>query len=665
MIGRNTMRMKNYFDKNTRWIYMGSVGVLLLCGFLLEWLVKGGGFWYAAAGVLLPVLPAAAAYGLEREYHLLDRLSGMLANNYCLPIALPIMLICYSAVIQDSYQNLNLYWSAGYLLCSYITYITMSDVPGIRCGVFLVQTLLFGYFSVYQDYHAGGSIAIAVLSTLGMVCMTAKTRENLALGPVSVLTLVCMMLCVVTPVFEKFLYSAISQQTAVVLDSFRNLLPHVRVFGRTALNFVEYDGLMFGHQLGYLLARFGWGAAVPVALALIAMTVSGFWTAVSGRSTDMLTVGCHILLVLRLISALLFIPGLFMGLCDDIPFLGGDTTQRVADCLLCAVVLLPMAPAELEDLNPRDPDFEARELSALQTLHHNRIGLTRLCRYVFDNPHTPEGWLWLFDKFYDLMDENTLCIMARNADAVLPLEVLGTNFLNFLSLDKNGEFSDLPKEKKTQFTSNDFLDEAGNYRTKGVFLTRYVGMKERLLIPPFWLAIGDDAMADNPCLQAVSVPNTVLRICKNAFRNCSMLTCAELRKGLIAIDEYAFCGTGLTRILLPPTLESLGVGCFRSTALQSAEIPGTVREVPQDCFADNPHLEEVVLEEGVCTIGPGAFRNCSALRYIHIPDSIRNVHPTAFDGCLNLVHVETAEEWKERSAEPLVPILFPTKKEEN
>ena len=648
------MKRMKCFKNYARPVYLGSVFALMLGGFLVEWLVKGMGFPESAAAVFLPGLPAVAVYMLENHGHLLDSTPGLLRGNHSFHVALPLALVCYGALVEDSVYSLNLYWSVSYLLCCYTTYITLYDAPDLRCAVFLVQTLLFGYVAVYRDVCAGSSIAVGVLSVFMLPVMAAGEQENPLSRSAATLALVCMAVCVTGLVADKLLYTAVPQQTAIVLDGFRNLMPDVRAFGMTDLPFSEYEGLIFGHQLGFLLARLGWAAAVPVAVTAAVMVISGFLTASNGRHSSVLCFGCQMLLTLRLLSGLLYMAGIAMGLCGDIPFLGGTVGQRAVDCLLCALVLLPAAPAELETLDSADPDFPVREAMALAELENTRTDLIRLCRYVYDNPDTTEGWRFLFGLYDDRMDTNTRRIMARNARSVLGPEVFRDNIAPLIS----------PEDALEDAWTGADPEPANHFSSCGVFLKRYLGFRENLVIPPFFLAIGENALAEHPCLRHVSVPGTVLRICKNAFRGCGRLTGAELREDLLELDDYAFCDTGLTQIRLPSGLRRLGRSCFQNTALRSVEIPGTVSEISQDCFAGNTRLETVVLEDGVREIGAGAFCGCSALRSIRIPGSIRNIHPTAFAGCGALEDVQTEAGWEGRPVDPLLPVLFPGQNQE-
>ena len=64
------------------------------------------------------------------------------------------------------------------------------------------------------------------------------------------------------------------------------------------------------------------------------------------------------------------------------------------------------------------------------------------------------------------------------------------------------------------------------------------------------------------------------------------------------------------------------------------------------------------------SIGPGAFRNCSALRHIRIPANIQEIHPTAFEGCTALMSVDAEDGWLQQHSDILLHMMFPEREKE-
>ncbi len=77
------------------------------------------------------------------------------------------------------------------------------------------------------------------------------------------------------------------------------------------------------------------------------------------------------------------------------------------------------------------------------------------------------------------------------------------------------------------------------------------------------------------------------------------------------LTAYSFTGTG--------------------THIRKAILPNTVTCIEQNVF-NTPYLQEVVLPEGLLTIGEKTFYGCTALRSINLPESLTSIGGSAFQG---------------------------------
>lgn len=104
------------------------------------------------------------------------------------------------------------------------------------------------------------------------------------------------------------------------------------------------------------------------------------------------------------------------------------------------------------------------------------------------------------------------------------------------------------------------------------------------------------------------------------------------------IGPSAFAGcTGLTRIVLPPTLTIISASAFTGcTGLTSIEIPAGVKEIGYNAFAECTGLTRVVMSGNMEVINEGAFKDCTALTSVALPSGLKTINRFAFKGCSSL-----------------------------
>lgn len=125
-----------------------------------------------------------------------------------------------------------------------------------------------------------------------------------------------------------------------------------------------------------------------------------------------------------------------------------------------------------------------------------------------------------------------------------------------------------------------------------------------------------------------------------------LIYCFEDKKSFVVpqsvtvIEPYAFClQRGLKDVVLHEGIASIGDAAFMGCgALEEIVVPEQVREIPCDCFDGCVSLRRVILPEGLEGIGNCAFRQCKALEHIHLPEALKYVR--GFEGCSALREVE-------------------------
>ena len=145
--------------------------------------------------------------------------------------------------------------------------------------------------------------------------------------------------------------------------------------------------------------------------------------------------------------------------------------------------------------------------------------------------------------------------------------------------------------------------------------------------------IGDSAFRGMDYLGSVSLPNSVTSIEAYAFYECELLKNVSFAKGLKSIGELAFYKCKLSEVILPEGLTSLGYYAFLlNTKLKKVEIPSSLSVINTGDFSKCDALREIVIPEGVERIESGAFSDCKLIKSINIPSTVTYIAATAFGG---------------------------------
>ena len=141
-----------------------------------------------------------------------------------------------------------------------------------------------------------------------------------------------------------------------------------------------------------------------------------------------------------------------------------------------------------------------------------------------------------------------------------------------------------------------------------------------ITIPKSVTSIGDSAFAHCTGLTSLTINNAATSIRDWAFYECPLTTTLELGENITTIGYKAFDSCGLKSVTIPKSVTSIGNGAFYSC-----------RSLKTLSFGENSFGENI--ETNIKTIGDEAFRDCSALDNVTIPQSVTSIGTWAFESC--------------------------------
>ena len=108
----------------------------------------------------------------------------------------------------------------------------------------------------------------------------------------------------------------------------------------------------------------------------------------------------------------------------------------------------------------------------------------------------------------------------------------------------------------------------------------------------------------------------------------------------VGIDDDSATSAVIPSIYQNKPVTSIGVSAFRDcSALTSITIPDSVKSIDGAAFSDCSALTSVTLSNSLTSIGAQAFKNCESLASITIPGTVTSIGYDAFSGCSGLTDV--------------------------
>ena len=196
--------------------------------------------------------------------------------------------------------------------------------------------------------------------------------------------------------------------------------------------------------------------------------------------------------------------------------------------------------------------------------------------------------------------------------------------------------------------------------------------------------IGEFAFSGCSGLTSVSIPYSVTYICQGAFSDCSSLTSVSIPESVTIIDEYTFYAcSSLTSVSLPNSIKWIKEGAFEGCIrLPYVTIPDSVEWIADYAFYDvvnivysgnakgspwgayymNPTIDtegfiyadaektkltayigndtEITIPNTVRFIGYFAFYGRDSLKTVYIPNTVKDMRGSAFEGCTATIYCD-------------------------
>lgn len=164
-------------------------------------------------------------------------------------------------------------------------------------------------------------------------------------------------------------------------------------------------------------------------------------------------------------------------------------------------------------------------------------------------------------------------------------------------------------------------------------------------------SIGNYAFDGCTGLTSITIPNSVTSIGTYAFYRCTGLTSINVSSGNTVYHSTNNClietetktlilGCKSSIIPTDGSVTNIGKYAFRGcTGLTSITIPDSVTSIEPYAFYNCTGLTSVTIGNSVTSIGDRAFEECTGLTSITIPDSVTSIGVRAFDSCTNLTSI--------------------------
>lgn len=108
-----------------------------------------------------------------------------------------------------------------------------------------------------------------------------------------------------------------------------------------------------------------------------------------------------------------------------------------------------------------------------------------------------------------------------------------------------------------------------------------------------------------------------------------------------SIGQLSFCyNETVKEIIVPDGVESIGFEAFqRCPALESIKLPDSIKKIDEFAFLSCTSLKSITIPSGVTAITKGDFFGCSALKEVVLSENLESIGELAFNECTSLEEI--------------------------
>ncbi len=204
------------------------------------------------------------------------------------------------------------------------------------------------------------------------------------------------------------------------------------------------------------------------------------------------------------------------------------------------------------------------------------------------------------------------------------------------------------KIKKLTFARNTLMDRCTFYRQRNF---------ESIVLPENVTVIEKSAFSGCENLQSIILPEIITSIEGSAFFECKNLLSIVIPPNVTSIgrNAFQFC-TNLQNVTIPESVTKIEDFAFKNCKIDN--LTHTLLKIENGCclssdgkkvlYRSNYNMQEIVIPDGVTTIGDFAFQGCGNLQSVVLPKSVAKINWYSFSECPNLTITfdGTKEEWE-------------------